>query len=230
MRRWWNGRRLTALGLVAAAQPILAGCLLFVDKQEDLSANKDAWGGWSRETLYVTRQPLILYDNAQKTRLCVDTQVTWPIELPEDSGRDGGLQWMVVDATMVAEGSNNFPGITLLPAGSSIRAEGIRKRTTIETSSLEVLGSVVSGPRAGTRVELSPVSVRTEHFDWLAPNPDLIRPATPTTDAEGRGTTATPPYVVYSAFNFTYSLVSPQEKNSSRALPCPRSRWISTSG
>lgn len=79
---------------------------------------------------------------------------------------------------------DSYPGVTLIPAGTTIACVKVQYHRSIEYSALEMLGEMLDGPMAGSRFHLTDlaqvpvdreISCRGITVPYYKPNPAIIR-------------------------------------------------------
>ena len=135
MRKW----------IILASVFLFTGCVgVLWDSVSDLSRTNRFWGGYDPETILHTKRPL-LFDSSK-----LADHVMWPLR--------ASVRSRVSFDEYVREPSS-YPGVLLIPVGTSIRFSKLQFRRSFEYSALQIYGIFVDGPAAGSLTDLLWVSL-----------------------------------------------------------------------
>ena len=122
---------------------LFTGCLLFRNREDNLTKNPKFWGGYNPSATYTLNKPL-LYDGHTLAEYFYR-----PVY--------GGGQLVTWDE--YSRESSQYPYVTVIPEGTALRLDLIEFWQSIESHDLHFYGRFVDGPRKGEVMRLLDVSL-----------------------------------------------------------------------
>ena len=122
---------------------LLTGCLVFSNREKDLTNNSKYWGGYNPRATYTLNKPLLydghtLGESFYRPVYGGGEKVTWA-EYSQDPTK--------------------YPYVTVIPEGTVLRLDLIEYWQSIESWLLLFYGRFLDGPRKGETMDLQYVSL-----------------------------------------------------------------------